>query len=204
MARVGSSTTGIKAPLLAKAPLHAYRPPGAPAGHRRPGVNSGTPTPGRGGHGGECASRHRARTPPPQAKLNGVVLLQALSNGMGDLWQVMARELRDWGPGQCGQFASVAGLASMTGTLLTAPLLRLLGPRTLVLGSTAASASANLVLAHATTDGLAYAGIAPAMLGAVRVPAATPQLQPGVLGRVRRQLHVLELNPHVCRARASR
>ena len=31
----------------------------------------------------------------------------------------MARELRDWGPSQCGQFASVAGLASMTGTLLT-------------------------------------------------------------------------------------
>ena len=52
------------------------------------------------------------------------------------------------------------------GTLLTAPLLRLLGPRTLVLGSTAASVSANLVLAHTTTDGLAYAGIAPAMLGA--------------------------------------
>ena len=25
-----------------------------------------------------------------QASLNGVVLLQALSNGMGDLWQVMA------------------------------------------------------------------------------------------------------------------
>ena len=101
-----------------------------------------------------------------QASLNGVVLLQALSNGMGDLWQVMARELRGWGPSQCGQFASLAGLASMSGTLLTAPLLRLLGPRTLVLGSTAASASANLVLAHATTDRLAYGAIAPAMLGA--------------------------------------
>ena len=36
-----------------------------------------------------------------------------------NLLQVMARELRDWGPSQCGQFASVAGLASMTGTLLT-------------------------------------------------------------------------------------
>jgi hypothetical protein len=29
-----------------------------------------------------------------QASLNGVVLLQALSNGMGDLWQAMARELQ--------------------------------------------------------------------------------------------------------------
>ena len=62
-----------------------------------------------------------------------------------------------------------------SGTLLTAPLLRLLGPRTLVLGSTAASASANLVLAHATTDTLAYGAIAPAMFGAVR---ATPRLLP--------------------------
>ena len=63
----------------------------------------------------------------------------------------------------------------LSGTLLTAPLLRLLGPRTLVLGSTAASASANLVLAHATTDTLAYGAIAPAMFGAVR---ASPRLQP--------------------------
>tara|TARA_B110001452_G_scaffold56307_1_gene43679 strand:+ start:346 stop:1785 length:1440 start_codon:yes stop_codon:yes gene_type:complete len=98
--------------------------------------------------------------------LNGVVLLQAMSNGMGDLWQVLARELRGWGPSQCGSFASISGLSFMAGTLLTAPALRLLGPRRYTLVSTAASVSANVVLAHGTSDAIAYAGVAPAALGA--------------------------------------
>ena len=98
--------------------------------------------------------------------LNGVVLLQAMSNGMGDLWQVLARELRGWGPSQCGSFASISGLSFMAGTLLTAPALRLLGPRRYTLASTAASVSANVVLAHGTSDAIAYAGVAPAALGA--------------------------------------
>ena len=44
-------------------------------------------------------------------KLNLVVVCQSLTNGMGDLWQVLARELRGWGAAQCGRFAAMAGVA---------------------------------------------------------------------------------------------
>ena len=56
------------------------------------------------------------------AKLNLCVVLQSLTNGMGDLWQVMARELRGWGAAQCGRFAALVGVSTMLGTLLTGPV----------------------------------------------------------------------------------
>eukprot|EP00802_Teleaulax_amphioxeia_P005472 Tamp_05476.p1 GENE.Tamp_05476~~Tamp_05476.p1 ORF type:complete len:545 (+),score=69.55 Tamp_05476:171-1637(+) len=99
-------------------------------------------------------------------KLNTVVVLQSLTNGMGDLWQVLARELRGWGAAECGTFASFAGLGSMAGTLLTAPGIKILGARWYTVTSTGASAITSLVLGKASSNVIAYAALAPMTLGA--------------------------------------
>jgi hypothetical protein len=93
------------------------------------------------------------------AKLNAVVLLQSLTNGMGDLWQVLARELRGWGASQCGNFAAIAGLATMGGTLLTGPSIRRFGARGHTVASTMSSAVASVVLGHATSNAIAFSGV---------------------------------------------
>ena len=102
------------------------------------------------------------------AKLNSVVLLQSVTNGMGDLWQVLARELRGWGADQCGRFAALAGIASMLGTLLTGPSIRKLGPRGHTVAATAANAATSCVLAT-TSNMVAYGAVAGIGLGAGKV-----------------------------------
>jgi MFS transporter, DHA1 family, tetracycline resistance protein len=110
------------------------------------------------------------------AKLNLVVVCQSLTNGMGDLWQVLARELRGWGAAQCGRFAATAGLASMLGTLLTGPSIRRLGPRGHTVASTSSSAVASLVLGHATSNAVAFVGVAPMALGAGKGQATSARI----------------------------
>ena len=102
------------------------------------------------------------------AELNAVVLLQSLTNGMGDLWQVLARELRDWGSDMCGRYAALVGVASMAGTLLTGPSIKALGPRGHTCAATSASVVSSLMLGQATTNAVAYGALAPIALGAGR------------------------------------
>jgi len=103
------------------------------------------------------------------SRLSLVFLLQSTINGMGDLWQVIAREMRGWGAAQCGQFAALAGIATMGGTLLTAPGMRLLGPRGFTVASNGASAASAVMLAHAHTTPTAFAGVLPMALGSGKV-----------------------------------
>jgi len=110
------------------------------------------------------------------AKLNLVVLLQSLTNGMGDLWQVLARELRGWGAAQCGRFAAVAGLATMGGTLLTGPSIRYFGARGHTVASTGSSAAAAVVLGHATSNTIAFSGVVPMALGAGKTQATSARI----------------------------
>ena len=110
------------------------------------------------------------------AKLNAVVLLQSLSNGMGDLWQVLARELRGWGASQCGNFAAIAGLATMGGTLLTGPSIRRFGARGHTVASTMSSACSAVVLGHATSNAIAFSGVVPMALGAGKSQATSARI----------------------------
>ena len=110
------------------------------------------------------------------AKLNLCLVCQSLTNGMGDLWQVLARELRDWGAAQCGRFAAVAGLASMLGTLLTGPSIRRLGARGHTVASTSASAASALVLGQATSNAVAFGGVVPMALGAGKNQATSARI----------------------------
>ena len=100
------------------------------------------------------------------AKLNLCVVLQSLTNGMGDLWQVMARELRGWGAAQCGRFAALVGVSTMLGTLLTGPSLRRFGPRGHTVASTSCSACSALMLGRATSNTVAIGAVVPIALGA--------------------------------------
>jgi DHA1 family tetracycline resistance protein-like MFS transporter len=95
-----------------------------------------------------------------------IFVLQAAVNGMGDLWQVLARELRGWGASTCGSFGAVAGMATMLGTLATGPGMRRLGPRGFTVFSSAASAAASITMGATTTTPAAFASIAPMALGA--------------------------------------
>jgi len=113
---------------------------------------------------------------PLFAKFNMVVLFQSITNGMGDLWQVLARELRGWGAAQCGSFAALAGVATMLGTLLTGPSIRRLGARGHTLASTSASAVTSLVLGHATTNVIAWAAVFPLALGAGKHMATSARI----------------------------
>lgn len=110
------------------------------------------------------------------SRLSLLLLVHAAVNGMGDLWQVLARELRGWGAAQCGQFAAVAGLASMGGTLLTSPGMAWLGKRGFTVAASASSAGASLVLGHATTTPAAFAGVAPMALGAGKTQPITARV----------------------------
>lgn len=110
------------------------------------------------------------------AKLNLVVVCQSLTNGMGDLWQVLARELRGWGAAQCGRFAATAGVASMLGTLLTGPSIRRLGARGHTVATTCASASASIVLGGATSNAIAFSGVVPMALGAGKGQATSARI----------------------------
>lgn len=110
------------------------------------------------------------------AKLNLVVLCQSLTNGMGDLWQVLARELRGWGPAQCGRFAALAGVANMLGTLLTGPSLRMLGARGHTVATTCASAASATVYGGATSNALAFSGVVPMALGAGKGQATSARI----------------------------
>ena len=110
------------------------------------------------------------------AKLNLVVVCQSLTNGMGDLWQVLARELRGWGAQQCGQFAALAGVASMCGTLLTGPSIRRLGARGHTIATTCSSAAASVIYGGATTDALAFTGTVPMALGAGKGQATSARI----------------------------
>jgi len=109
-------------------------------------------------------------------RLNLVVLLQSLTNGMGDLWQVLARELRGWGASQCGRYAAVAGIASMLGTLLTAPSIKRLGPRGHTVASTSASAASAVVLGQATSNAIAFGGVVPMAFGAGKGQATSARI----------------------------
>ena len=110
------------------------------------------------------------------SKLNVVVLLQNLTNGMGDLWQVLARELRNWGAAACGRYAALVGVASMAGTLLTGPSIRRLGPRGHTCASTSASVVSSVLLGRATTDAAAYGALVPIALGSGRSHATTARI----------------------------
>lgn len=110
------------------------------------------------------------------AKLNLVVVCQSLTNGMGDLWQVLARELRGWGAAQCGRFAACAGIATMLGTFLTGPSIRRFGPRGHTVASTSAAAVGSLVLGHATSNAVAFLGVAPIALGAGKGQATSARI----------------------------
>mmetsp|Transcript_21383 Transcript_21383/g.43256 ORF Transcript_21383/g.43256 Transcript_21383/m.43256 type:complete len:483 (-) Transcript_21383:250-1698(-) len=109
-------------------------------------------------------------------RLNLVVLLQSLTNGMGDLWQVLARELRGWGAAQCGRYAAVAGIATMLGTLLTGPSIRRLGARGHTVASTSASAASAAVLGHATSNAIAFGGVVPMAFGAGKMQATSARI----------------------------
>ena len=113
---------------------------------------------------------------PRFARLNAVVLLQSLTNGMGDLWQVLARELRQWGAAQCGRFAAAAGCASTLGTLLTGPSIRLFGPRGHTVATTGCAAASSALLGKATTDVAAYSALGPMALGAGRSHATSARI----------------------------
>lgn len=105
-----------------------------------------------------------------------VFVLQAAVNGMGDLWQVLARELRGWGATTCGTFGAVAGLATMLGTLATGPGMRRLGPRGFTVLSSAASAAASITLGATTGTPAAFASIAPMALGAGKAQPVNARL----------------------------
>jgi len=113
---------------------------------------------------------------PKFARLNAVVLLQSLTNGMGDLWQVLARELRNWGADSCGKFAAAAGLASTLGTLLTGPFIRLFGPRGHTVATTGCAAASSCLLGSATTDVAAYSALGPMALGSGRSHATSARI----------------------------
>lgn len=110
------------------------------------------------------------------AKLNTVVLLQSLTNGMGDLWQVLARELRGWGAAQCGRFAAFVGVGAGLGTLLTGQSIRLLGPRGHTVATTGSSAVATAILGKATNNAIAYGAILPVSLGASKGQATNARI----------------------------
>lgn len=110
------------------------------------------------------------------ARLNLVVVLQSLTNGMGDLWQVMARELRGWGAAQCGNFAAMVGISTIFGNLVSGPSLRRLGPRRHTVMTTASSACASTMLGGATSDAAALAAVAPIALGASRDQATSARI----------------------------
>ena len=110
------------------------------------------------------------------SKLNVVVLLQNLTNGMGDLWQVLARELRNWGAAACGRYAALVGVASMAGPPLTGPSIRRLGPRGHTCASTSASVVSSVLLGRATTDAAAYGALVPIALGSGRSHATTARI----------------------------
>lgn len=110
------------------------------------------------------------------ARLNGVVLLHSITNGMGDIWQVIARELRGWGAAQCGRFAALAGIASMVGTLLVGPSIRLLGARGHTVASSVASSACALTLAHATSNAMAVGAVVPMALGSGKGQAVSARI----------------------------
>ena len=97
-------------------------------------------------------------------------------DGMGDLWQVLARELRNWGAAACGRYAALVGVASMAGTLLTGPSIRRLGPRGHTCASTSASVVSSVLLGRATTDAAAYGALVPIALGSGRSHATTARI----------------------------
>jgi len=105
-----------------------------------------------------------------------IFVLQSAVNGMGDLWQVLARELRGWGAAQCGTFGSFAGLATMLGTLITGPGMRRLGPRGFTVASSTASAAASITLGTTTSTSAAFASIAPMAFGAGKIQPTNARL----------------------------
>ena len=109
-------------------------------------------------------------------RLNLVLLAQMVTNGLGDLWQIIAVELRGWGPSQCGRFASVAGIASMGGTLLTGQSVRRLGPRGHTVLATSASALSSTVMAQATSSAAAFSAVVPMAAGAAKGQAASARI----------------------------
>merc|ERR1712061_356379 len=92
---------------------------------------------------------------------------------MGEIWQVIAREMRGWSAKQCGNFLALAGISQMIGTLLTAPSIRRLGARGHTLASTASHATAAVILGHARSDVMAHGALVPLGLGAGRVQATS-------------------------------
>ena len=110
------------------------------------------------------------------ARLNLVVVLQSLTNGMGDLWQVMAEALRGWGAAKCGNFAALVGISTIFGNLLSGPSLRRFGPRGHTVASTASSVCASAILGGATTDAAAHAAIVPIAFGASRDQATSARI----------------------------
>jgi len=129
-----------------------------------------------GGGAGPLAFVRLFRRTRLAAKLNLCVLLQSLTNGMGDLWQVMARELRGWGASQCGRYAALVGSSTMVGTLLTGPSLRRLGPRGHTVASTSASACSAMLLGRATSNAVAVGAVVPIALGAGKQQATSARL----------------------------
>ena len=89
---------------------------------------------------------------------------------------MLARELRGWGAAQCGQFAAVAGVASMLGTLLTGPSIRRFGARGHTIASTTSSAASALILGQATSDAVAFGGVVPLALGAGKAQATSARI----------------------------
>jgi hypothetical protein len=109
-------------------------------------------------------------------QLNLVVLCQSLTNGMGDLWQILARSLRGWGAAQCGRFASVAGIASMVGTLMTGASIRRFGKRGHTVASTCSSAASAVILGSATSNAVAFGGVVPMAFGAGKGQATSARI----------------------------
>ena len=130
----------------------------------------------KGGGSGPLAFTRLFRRGVLAAKLNLCVLLQSLTNGMGDMWQVMARELRGWGAAQCGRFAALVGVSTMLGTLLTGPSLRRFGPRGHTVAATSSSACASFILGKATSNAVAIGAVVPVSFGAGKAQATSARI----------------------------
>ena len=92
------------------------------------------------------------------------------------MWQVVARELRDWGAAQCGRFAALAGIGTMAGTLLTGPSMRLFGAKGHTVISSTMSAWCSVILGSATSNAMAFGAVGPMALGAGKGMAVSARI----------------------------
>lgn len=146
--------------------------------------------------------------------LSTVSVLHTISMGMGDTWQVFARELREWGTSQCALFGALSGLGSAFTALFARRSIRRLGARGHTLLATGCVAVTDLALGLGST-GVAFAALLPNWVGRTQGMAVTARITEvggamgigqGALAGDRQNLHALlkVVGPTMCAARRPR